>query len=376
MPYFGSVWRAALWTCASLVVVSFVAGATVRFRRYILRHRAEILFADMESISLRQTTFSDVQPIFVRWRRWGKYDGQCSEAHCKFGIVLSDSDTPLNLFLRQHAWAFTVATYLGAAPTAIRAHFTVIDGIVWSESIGFGIEVQQQDSDGRRYVEVIGGAASSVSKLNPRFWGPHWHLHPEYSIWSANKFRNEVQLQFTPFANPADIHRLMTLNFSCLTRFAPCRDKEDIMPVALAQEAYWRSLPDDPIDWEHECDDPMAIERIARESRNIVIAKVKEGRVLSDDSNGILSYDLTLVLQQGLKIRAHWNNQIPLKLGLADSVSRVPPRPGSLVILFFRDDNFDPNSTGGCSPLSLTPAHLDPIRRGIAEDTVPSGLTD
>jgi hypothetical protein len=127
---------------------------------------------------------------------------------------------------------------------------------------------------------------------------------------------------------------------------------------------------------ERECDDPMAIERIARDARNIVIAEVKESRVVSDKSTGVHSYDLTLVLRQGLKVRAHWNNRIPLKLGLADSDLWVPPRPGSLVILFFKDDSFGEYSMTGCSPLPLTPAHSDPVRRGIAEDTVPSGLID
>ena len=44
--------------------------------------------------------------------------------------------------------------------------------------------------------------------------------------------------------------------------------------------------------------------------------------------------------------------------------------------MFFRDDKFGPYSTSGCGPLPLTPAHLLSVRRGIAEDTRPSGLPD
>jgi hypothetical protein len=377
MRYLHSVGRATLWISASLVVLVLIAGVTFKAHRYILRHRAEMLLADMESIRLRQTTFRDVQPIMLRWRRWGKSDGPCSEVHCTFEIRLTDLDTPLNRFLYEHAAAFALATYLGEPPTEIRADFTVIDGIVWSEAIGFGIETQGREWDGRRYVELISGAATSVSKLNPTFWGPHWHLHPDYSIsWSSN-LQNQVRLEFTPFANPVDIRRLMVFNFSCLTRFVPCRSKNEIMPVALAQRAYWGSLPDDSTASESECDDPMAIERIARDSRNIVIAKVKDRQMLSKEPDlDSRSYQMTLALRSGLKLRAQWNSQAPLKLLLAYPISVIPPQPGNLVLIFFRDDSFGEYSTAGCSPLTLTPAHLASVRSGIAEDTRPSSLPD
>jgi hypothetical protein len=378
MSYLRSIWRITLWTCASLVILGFITIVTVRVRRYILRQRAEMLLADMESISLRQTTFRDVQPILLRWRRWAKYDGPCSQAHCTFDILLSGFDTPLNRFLYDHGTLLDLAIHLGESPTAIRARFTVLNGVVWSEGIAFGIETRGWGADGRRYVEEISGEASSVSKLDPAFWGSHWHLHPDYSIRWPTNLPNQVRLQFTPFANPADIHRLMVLDFSCLTRLVPCRDKKDIMPVALAQVAYWQSLPDDSVDWERQCDDPMVIELLARDSRNIVIAHVTGNRLLSEDRGelGLRSYQMTLVLQRGLKTSARWNGQMPLKLPLAYPLSVVPPQPGTLAIVFFKDDSFDTYSTAGCSPLPLTPAHLSSIRRGIAEDSRPSGLPD
>jgi hypothetical protein len=302
MRHLLSFGRIALRICAALVILVFVAGIIARGQRYLLRHRAEMLLADMQTISLRQTTFRDVQPMMIRWRRWGSYDGPCDEAHCSFNIQLSDLNIPLSQFLYEHRAAFALATFFGEPPTAIRAHFTVIDGIVWSESIGFGIETQGRSSEGSRYVELLGGSARSISKTDPLFWGPHWHLHPDYNISWTGRMRDQTQLEFTPFANPADIHRLMVLNFSCLTRLIPCRDKNDFMPVAVAQLAYWRSLPDDSTNMEHLCDDPMTVERFGRDSRNIAIAQVTAGRVIPEESDlDSRIYDLTLTFQTGVE---------------------------------------------------------------------------
>ncbi|MFZ3215144.1 MAG: hypothetical protein WA192_03705 [Candidatus Acidiferrales bacterium] len=116
MPYFLSVGRIALRICAALMILVFVAGTIVRGQRYLLRHRAKTLLANMQTISLRQTTFRDVQPIMIRWRRWGSYDGPCDEAHCSFNIQLSDLNTPLSQFLYEHRAAFALATHLGDPP--------------------------------------------------------------------------------------------------------------------------------------------------------------------------------------------------------------------------------------------------------------------
>lgn len=377
MRYPLSFGRIALRICAALVVFVFVAGIIARGQRYLLRHRAEMLLADMQTISLRQTTLRDVQPMMIRWRRWGSYDGPCDEVHCSFNIQLSDLNIPLSQFLYGHRAAFALANLFGEPPTAIRAHFTVIDGIVWSESIGFGIETQGRGSEDRRYVELLGGSARSISKTDPLFWGPNWHLHPDYNISWTGKMRDQMQLELTPFANPADIHRLMVLNLSCLTRLIPCRDKNDFMPVAVVQLAYWRSLPDESTNIEDQCDDPMTVERFGRDSRNIAIAQVTTGRVIPEESDvNSRIYDLTLTLQQELKARAQWNSQKPLKLSMSYPMSIALPQPGSSVLVFFNDDSFGPYSTDGCSPLPATAPNLSAVRRGIAEDNRPSDLPD
>jgi hypothetical protein len=134
---------------------------------------------------------------------------------------------------------------------------------------------------------------------------------------------------------------------------------------------YWLSLPDDSIDREGECDDPMTIERFARDSRNVVIAKVKDGRVLSEQPDlSSRYYQMTLALQTELKMSARWNSQILLKLPRAYPMSVALPQAGSSVIVFFKDDSFDQYSAGGCTALPATDERLAAVQRGIADDTL------
>lgn len=375
-----------LWVFACVLAVSLVTVVSIRVHLYILRHRAELLMADMESITLRQTTFVDVQPLFLRWRHWGEFEGPCSEARCKFDISLSEVDTALNRFLYRHDALFNLAASLGVRPTRIRAELTVINGLVWSEGIAFEIENRGWYPDGKPYVDIMSGDATSWSILDPvgtAEW--HWRLHPDYTIWGPSNLPNVISLNFTPFANFAEIHRLMSLNFSCLTRIVPCKTDNEIMPEAFARVAYWSSLPDDTSSQKNPCDDALKIEYSARDSRNIVIATVSTKRVVRDyesEPGGQHFHEQLrmLILQERLKNTGI--NKAPSRIFLLDSPelwtpgSEVQLRPGSSVFLFYKDDSFDRYSLTGCSPSDVTQPNLAAIRRGIAEDNRPPGLPE
>ena len=96
-------------------------------------------------------------------------------------------------------------------------------------------------------------------------------------------------------------------------------------------------MPDDSTARESECDDSLAIERIARDSRNIVIAKVKDRQMLSKEPDlDSRSYQMTLALRSGLKLRAQWNSQAPLELLLAYPISVISASTRKLGAYFFQ----------------------------------------
>lgn len=171
-------------TMTALTIV--LTMVTVRIHQEILRHRAESLLVDMQWVRLRETSFQDIQPILRRWRRWGEYDGPCTPARCTVDIWLSRFDSPLNKFLYIHERAFDFASHLGEHPTAIHARLMVLNGIVWGEDVHFGIEIREWYPDGKPYIGLVSGEATSVSRvsLTP---GSHWRLHPDYVIWWPTK---------------------------------------------------------------------------------------------------------------------------------------------------------------------------------------------
>jgi hypothetical protein len=84
----------------------------------------------------------------------------------------------------------------------------------------------------------------------------------------------------------------------------------------------------------------MTIERFARDSRNAVIAKVKDGRVFSEEPDlSSRYYQMRLALQSELKMSAHWNSQILLKLPRGYPMLVALPQSGSSVIVLFKDDS-------------------------------------
>lgn len=209
--------------CAG-IIVGLLVLIGIRIQRHILCSRAEALMADMESITLGHTTFQQVQPVFRRWRRWGKFVRPCSPARCEFSIQLHRLDSRPDRYLYQNRWIFNLASLVGESPTAISARIGVLDGVVSSEQIGFAIETPGH---------LLSGQALSSPQIDLPH-GDRSTSHPDYAVWSPPNYPDMVRLEFTPSADPAEIHRLMAIDFSCVTRWHPCNSRSEIMPAAVA----------------------------------------------------------------------------------------------------------------------------------------------
>jgi len=215
--------RRILWVVIVFALVSVaIFAAFIQIQQRILRRRAEHLLADIRGIELRKSTWPDAQKIFTRWGAWGHYEGDCTERSCTYEIELTAF------------WFPGPYEMLGGRWTRINASLSVVDGVIWGKAFSVELEVPpgkgaDHSYDDQRYALI--GRSESVAGFWP---GAPNVMHPNYLIGKPSGCEGcmAVWVRFTPYADPADVQRLMDFDLSCLTRRPACRDEGDIMPTA------------------------------------------------------------------------------------------------------------------------------------------------
>lgn len=249
-----------------------------QINQHFFRRRAETLLAEIQSLELRKTPWQVAQAELQHWRADTRFYDPCNEDQCFVEITLDDfilGYLPkagwlirLEDYLRwrfrlsytvgrfSHLAPFLVLGYLkmGGRLAQVDATVGMQDGVVWSK--GFSVHIETNvgpftSDEARREVDCIRAliaSAATVSELPDRDrYAPQLILHPTYVIggpdgglgWFGGLTAGAVM--FTPYASPADIHRLTQLDLSCLTRWHPCVTRSDIMPFAWKQ--YQAEMP-------------------------------------------------------------------------------------------------------------------------------------
>ena len=277
-----------------------------RIEQQILRHRAELLLSELQSIVLRKTPWSVAQTKLKHWGAKRRFDDACNEHSCSLSITLDEfayrymsSD---NVFLKlddYFRWRLKLAygtgpfeqalqslfrgyMRIGGRPSSVVANIGMRDGIVWSKGITVRIETYSKNgpwtsSDGGDVEYTLIATAHSVTRfdyLQTRLNDRQLALHPDYAIGRPDGCEICILgwAKFSPYAFSEDMNRLMRFDLSCLSRWHPCLTQTDIMPAAWAQ--YLAERPrvygtSDPI----SCP-PSAYEMIGRDSAHIAIGEV------------------------------------------------------------------------------------------------------
>jgi hypothetical protein len=169
-------------------------------------------------------------PIFVRL-----------DDYLRWRLRLSYGQGPFARMAQQ----FLLPGYMlmGGRPAKIIANVGMRDGVVWSKGFFVGIETYWHNipkTDSARWFEY-----TLAADIHTVPWFDHSRTldgdqltrHPNYLISRPGGCEGCIEgyVYFTPSADPVDIHRLMQLDLSCLTRIHPCVDQSDIMPSAWRQ---------------------------------------------------------------------------------------------------------------------------------------------
>ncbi len=286
----------------SLVLLAFLA---VQIQQRMLRWRAERLLADMHQIRLYQSTWADAQRLMHRWGAWGHYDGSCTAASCKYEIEM-DSIARYNPRVPRHAWPdwllqhdrFNLYQWFGGRGAAVRASFTVHDGTIWRESTAMGVSVPRRRMNREFAVHKIlvfddfdkelSMGAGSYQRLHRTLENPFVYMggaeglaeHPYYKVGRPGGCKPNCQIgvvYYSTHTPPAEIVRLTSYDFSCFTRFDPCKELEDLLPAAKEWHLYKEdelkqiSLPQKP------CDIPVWA--MARDARYVLAVEVLSTKI-------------------------------------------------------------------------------------------------
>jgi hypothetical protein len=375
MKKFRRLWRFARVAALSLVIVLVLIVVVLHVQQHVLRHRAEHLLSDIDSLELRKATFAEAQIVFRRWQWAGRFVGDCSDKHCEFSISLRSFPFGTRQSMGRHGYLALAYMFVGGHPAEINADITVENAIVWKKSFGLRIEVPSGTTSGGPgddgdWVPAgeypLFALAESTSRLGP--FGQPNTLHPEYEISRPGGCNDCVAgfISFTPYADPSDVSRLMQFNFSCLTRWKSCSTHSDIMPVAWAQHLSEGSSGQSAVEG-NTCYQ-VRVEALGRDTENVAIVAVAANRKELDSSGKPFQIS-TLRLVDRLKRTAFWEIGKTREVRSLDewiAPSRV--RIGDRILLLFEHWETTDISLNECGVLPVTKENLEWVKRGIAKD--------
>ncbi len=387
-----------LCTLLALVLVA------IQIEQRLFRRRAEHLFAEVQSLELRKTPWQEAQARVQRWGSQREFDGPCNGHECSLTVTRNDFVAGCfferNIFVKlddyfrwrlrltygmgpfQRALYASIRAYMrvGGHPARVRASIGMRDGIVWSKGVSIEIETYAGNgpwtsSDGRRVQYTLLARAHSAPRIDffeDRQMDSQLAFHPYYVI-GRPAFCTICVLgwtKFTPYAAPADIRRLMQFDLSCLTRWHPCLDQNDIMPAAWSQYLAERSRLE-ATSGAISC--PSAdVEMVGRDSRHLASVEVAKFREKADSSGYREGFAKVRVLKP-LKGLPDWRvgeiRDVPISLGWSKTTQRI--QSGSHLILIagwgpLRGMRIAPGFD--CPALSVSESTLAQLRRGIAQD--------
>jgi hypothetical protein len=399
-------WAVRVVRLAGVVVVSLVliTFLGVQTQQRVMRWRAERLLADMQQISLYQSTWADAQRLMHRWGAWGHYDGSCTAASCKYEIEMDGIDR-YNSRVPRHAWLdwllkhdrLNFYQWFGGRFSVFHASFTVHDGTIWRESTAMGVSVPRRRM--HRYTDVntilvsddidstISIGAGSYQRLHRTLENPFLHMggaeglagHPYYKVGRPDGCMINCQIgvvYYSTHTPPAEIVRLTSYDFSCFTRFHPCTEIEDLLPAAKEWHLYKEDeLKQNPLPAK-PCDIPVWA--IARDVRYVLAVEALSTKIVTNHENyGEYHYELATVrVVSSLKEPAPW---LPGTIVSAYPYMWPPQEPlvpgRRYIVLPIGNDQRDrlvtkdsPLSFERCGVLEDTPEIRREIEKGFAQN--------
>ena len=191
-----------------------------------------------------------------------------------------------------------------------RASFTVRNGTVWRKStdISVAVSTRKQRTD-NTYERVLSIGARSRQRLHETvedpfsLMGPDEDLarHPYFKVGRPGGCLPDCQIaavNYSTHTPPAEIERLTSYNFACFTRFNPCTELGDLLPLAWDWHLYPESGASSNLEkqsslQELRCDIPVWT--MARDARYVLLVEALSTEKASEQAPGQDTFKIRLL---------------------------------------------------------------------------------
>jgi len=383
--------RAWVWCRRSLIAVAgliVVAWGVAQASQWLLRWRAERLLADFRALSVNQSTWADVQPILRHWEKWGTYEGACPAKQCSYRVRIEQFDNRIlvgSYDERARNLLQRLLNHLGLRASGVLAGFTVANGRVIDSWFGEAVLVPQSHwrLPGGAFTAELAASSGSRSRIGA------WELTRMAASHPNRSYRLKFGLEtiFTPQEAPEIKQTLMDFQLSCITRWSPCLNEGDILPVAFKEykaesQAYEDAASKGGAEYNRwyapHC--PATVDLLAREWDDVVVAQVEHATKLEPSSEdaafSMLPWSLTIRVDKTLKgkVDASPLGIAVVKVTLPADVGASRDFPFHHVLLIGGTDGSPENRefvAGECGVVDASPANVAMALRGAAEDLSP-----
>lgn len=211
-------------------------------RQWLFRMRAEALLADIRSLSVNRSSWSDAQRFMTRWGRWGGWYGDCNQEDCSYSVKIYHLPLVYPAFVFEEGPHLSARTLelLGLRSAAVTARFDMVLGVVTNK--GFGLSVALPVSEW-----ISPGDSFWLAEKNGSGYWPSLDVasfegvklrgttafgitrHPNRGFIQR---RTTLEASFTPEEAPAEQAALMDFHFDCITRWVACSSVKELLPRA------------------------------------------------------------------------------------------------------------------------------------------------
>jgi len=376
---------------ATALTVLCIGWLVMEAGQWLFRIRAEALLADIRSLELNRSSWTDAERLMARWGRWGGWYGSCDANDCRYKIMIVHLSlvSPDFVLAEGPHLGGRVLELVGLRSAVVTASFHVVHGVVTNK--GFGMDVALPIS---KWITPGGGFWLKADRVGGTYW-PSLDVaafegaklrgstpfqiakHPNHGFVRR---RIRLEASFTPEESLAEQTALMDFHFDCITRWTACAGIEEILPRA---EEEFVADGRDPL--------PLAVHRFcfptldvrAREEEDVLLADVLQDKIPEpaiDDSWQRGSWVQLMRSREVLKghapVTADGNFRVVVSCNDGqEKCSR--PLPHSQAILTGSTNTKTPDlktwdfDARGCGVTEATDANLAATRAGVQQDFGP-----